>query len=75
MLMKMTRQHFERLAFLCADSLEVVEELIGHSEKEAIVSNFVAMCEESNQEFDEERFRARIEEILEARLGAWIFSG
>ena len=65
--MKMTRQHFEALAFLTADNIEIVIDYIGRSEIDAIIKNTLELCKSSNKLFDEKKFTSRVFDILEAR--------
>lgn len=66
-IMKLTKQHFQALADLCADTLEIIEPYTGYSEKNAIIFKFVDLCEESNPTFDIVRFRAWVNGKLEKK--------
>jgi hypothetical protein len=55
--MKMTRTHFQHLADLCAETIEICDCQIGYSEREAIIKKFVKLCAKSNAGFREDIFR------------------
>lgn len=62
--MKMTRQHFQALADLCAEIIEICDgsqPLVNH---EAIVARFVKTCERSNPAFREDIFRDWVKNFL-----------
>jgi len=65
--MKMTRQHFQAQADLCADILinlsHSVALTLGHIDD--VIESFCDMCEPTNSQFDRNRFRAWVLEKLE----------
>lgn len=60
----MTRQHFQALADLCAETIEICDCQIGRSEREAIVARFVKTCERGNPAFREDIFREWVKNFL-----------
>jgi len=65
--MKMTKQHFEALADLCTEVIDIVQPYTGLGEKYAIVDEFADFCADSNPNFDTMRFRAWVDEKLEKK--------
>jgi len=57
--MKMTRQHFQAQADLCADILislsQSVALTLGHIDD--VIESFCDMCDRTNPQFDRQRFR------------------
>ena len=57
--MKMTRQHFEAQADLCADILKDLSQSValtlGHIDD--VIESFCDMCDRTNPQFDRQRFR------------------
>ena len=58
----MTRQHFVRLAELCADVM--VDTNATKDQATKIMDLFLNMCEESNPKFDEEVFDKAVQKNL-----------
>ena len=65
--MKMTRQHFEAQADLCADILIALSQSValtlGHIDD--VIEMFCDMCERTNPQFDPQRFRTWVLNKLE----------
>ena len=65
--MKMTRQHFQAQADLCADILinlsQSVALTLGHIDD--VIESFCDMCDRTNPQFDRNRFRGWVLEKLE----------
>ena len=65
--MKMTRQHFQAQADLCADILidlsQSVALTLGHIDD--VIESFCDMCGRSNPRFDRKRFRRWVLDKLE----------
>jgi len=65
--MKMTRQHFQAQADLCADILKdlsnTVALTLGHIDD--VIERFCDMCDRSNPAFDRKRFRGWVLDKLE----------
>jgi hypothetical protein len=65
--MKMTRQHFQAQADLCADILinlsHSVALTLGHIDD--VIESFCDMCERTNPAFDRQRFRGWVLNKLE----------
>jgi hypothetical protein len=65
--MKMTRQHFQAQADLCADILislsQSVALTLGHIDD--VIEMYCDMCADTNPQFDPQRFRTWVLEKLE----------